>query len=174
MKRVISSYKIFGGFGLLILLNGIIGLGTYKLLTSSKISIDKVDLLNDSDAQLAYGIILGLQFLFLLLFATQNRFIIADREGITLINPLIPFLRSTYKWTDFDYYVTVEESSQHATHEAIWLIKDKKLKARFSSFYYSNYDDLIDQVRTTSKGDRDFNPFDQLFILMGLKRVKDK
>ena len=112
--------------------------------------------------------------MFLTLFSTQNRFIIADNDGITFINPLLPFLRSTYRWTDFDYYLTVDEGSQHSTHEAIWLIKNKRLKARFSSFYYSNYDDLIDQVRTKNKGDKYFNPFDQLFILTGLKGVKEK
>jgi hypothetical protein len=170
MRRVTSSYKIFGGFGLFILLNGLIGIGTYKLLTT----LDMADLLNNSNTQKVYAFVLGLQLLFLTLFSTQNRFIIADNDGITFINPLIPFLRATYRWTDFDYYVTVDESSQHSTHEAVWLIKDKRLKARFSSFYYSNYDDLIDQVRTTSKGDRYFNPFDQLFILMGLKGVKEK
>jgi hypothetical protein len=169
MRRVTSSYKIFGGFGLFIFLNGIIGLGTFKLLST----LETADF-SDSKTQTVYAVVLGLQLLFLTFFSTQNRFIVADRDGITFINPLIPLLRSTYKWTDFDYYVTVEESSQHATHEAVWLIKNKRLKARFSSFYYSNYDDLIDQVRTTSKGDRHFNPFDQLFILMGLKGVKDK
>jgi hypothetical protein len=170
MRRVTSSYKYFGGFGLLILLNGLIGIGTYKLLTT----VDMVDLLNNSNTQKVYAVVLGLQLLFLTLFSTQNRFIIADNDGITFINPLLPFLRSTYRWTDFDYYLTVDESSQHSTHEAIWLIKNKRLKARFSSFYYSNYDDLIDQVRTKNKGDKYFNPFDQLFILTGLKGVKEK
>ena len=168
MRRVTSSYKVFGGFGLFILLNGLIGIGTFKLLTT----LDMADLMNNSDTQKVYAFVLGLQLFFLYLFSTQNRFIIADNDGITFINPLIPFLRSAYRWTDFDYYVTVDESSQHSTHEAVWLIKDKRLKARFSSFYYSNYDDLIDQVKTTSKGDKYFNPFDQLFILMGLKGVK--
>ena len=170
MRRVTSSYKYFGGFGLLILLNGLIGIGTYKLLTT----VDMVDLLNNSNTQKVYAVVLGLQLLFLTLFSTQNRFIIADNDGITFINPLLPFLRSAYRWTDFDYYLTVDESSQHSTHEAIWLIKNKRLKARFSSFYYSNYDDLIDQVRTKNKGDKYFNPFDQLFILTGLKGVKEK
>ena len=132
------------------------------------------DLMNNGDTQMVYSIVFGLQIFFLILFSTQNRFIITDINGITFINPLLPIIRSTYRWTDFDYYVTVDESSQHATNEAVWLIKDKRLKARFSSFYYSNYDDLIDQIRTTRKGDRYFNPFDQLFILMGLKGVKDK
>lgn len=170
MRRVTSSYKIFGGFGLFILLNGLIGLGTFKLLTT----FDLDDVMNNGNAQKAYAIVLGLQLFFLYFFSTQNRFIIADSDGITFINPILPFLRSTYRWTDFDYYITVDESSQHSTHEAVWLIKDKRLKARFSSFYYSNYNDLINQVKTTSRGNRYFNPFDQLFILMGLKGVRDQ
>ncbi|MEZ4973096.1 MAG: hypothetical protein R2820_07275 [Cyclobacteriaceae bacterium] len=170
MRRVTSNYKIFGGFGLFILLNGLIGIGTFKLLTT----LDIVDLMTNANTQKVYAFVIGLQLFFLYLFSTQNRFIIADSDGITFVNPILPFLRSTYRWTDFDYYVMVDESSQHSTHEAVWLIKGKRLKARFSSFYYSNYDDLIDQVKTTSKGDKYFGPFDQLFILMGLKGVKDK
>lgn len=170
MRRVTSSYKILGGFGLFILLNGLIGIGTFKLLTT----LDMTDLMTNTNTQKVYAAVLGMQFFFLYFFSKQNRFIIADSHGITFINPLIPFLRSTYRWTDFDYYVTVDESSQHSTHEAVWLIKDARLKARFSSFYYSNYVDLIDQVRTTSKGSKYFNPFDQLFILLGLKGVKEK
>ncbi|CAN5353533.1 hypothetical protein BH09BAC3_BH09BAC3_09150 [soil metagenome] len=95
MKGVYSFYKLFGGFGLLLCLNGLIGFATYKLLMFSRISIDRVDLWNDSGAQFAYGIIIGLQLLFLLLFSTQNRFIIADTVGITFFNPLLPFLRKT-------------------------------------------------------------------------------
>jgi hypothetical protein len=170
MRRVTSSYKIFGGFGLFVLLNGLIGIGTFKLLTT----LDMADFMNNSNTQKVYAFVLGLQLFFLYLFSLQNRFIIADSDGITFINPILPFLRSTYRWTDFDYYVTVDESSQHSTHEAVWLVKNKRLKARFSSFYYSNYKDLIDQVKTTSKGDKYFNPIEQLFILMGLKGVKDK
>jgi hypothetical protein len=170
MRRVISHYKLFGGFGLFILLNGLIGIGTFKLLTK----LDWTDLINNSNTQAVYAFVIGLQILFLWLFSTQNRFIIADNDGITFINPLLPVLRSKYRWTDFDYYLTVEESSSYSTHEAVWLIKDKRLKARFSSFYYSNFEDILDQVRTTSKSGRYLNPLDQFLILMGLKGVKEK
>lgn len=173
MRRVYSNYKFFGGFGLLILLNGIMGIGTYHLLTKSKINLDRVDLLNDSRAQGAYLLIIGLQLLFLTLFATQNRFIIADRDGITFINPLIPILRKTLRWTDFDYFMTVEETSRYDTHEAVWFVKNGKLAARFSSFYYSNYDELLGQVSTKEKRSRYFNPLDQLFILLKLKKIKN-
>jgi hypothetical protein len=174
MNRVTSRYKIFGGFGLLILLNAVIGLGTYKLLTSSKISIDKVDLWHDANAQYAYAIIIGLQFLLLLLFATQNRFISADTRGITFINPLLPFLRKTTLWTDFDYYISVEEQSKHTTYEAVWLVKNDKLSARFSSFYYSNYNELKKQIRAEKGKNRYFNPIEQFLILLGLRKIKIK
>jgi hypothetical protein len=174
MTRVYSRYKIFGGFGLVLALNITVGFGAYKLLTSSKISIDKVDLLNNNGALFAYAVILGLLFLPLVPFITQNRFIIADKNGITFINPLLPIFRATYNWTDFDYYMKVEESSQHATHEAVWLVKNGRLKARFSSFYYTNFEDLADEIRATKKGYGDFSPFEQLFVLIGLKKVGEK
>jgi hypothetical protein len=167
MRRVRSSYKIFGGFGLLVLINGLIGMATFKLLTV----LDVANVMNNSNTQKVYAIVLGLQLFFLYFFSTQNRFIIADSDGITFINPLIPLLRSTYRWEDFDYCVTVDESSGRSTHEAVWLIKDKRLKERFSSFYYSNYDDLLGQVMTANNGKEYFGLFDELFIIMRLKGV---
>jgi len=173
MKRVISIYKIFGGFGVLILLNGFVGFGVCWLLLFSEVSIDKVDLLNDSRSQLAYGMILGLQFFFIILFATQNSFIIADNSGITFINPLIPLLRTTLMWIDIDYYLIVEEHARYTTHEAVWLVKDNKLVGRFSSFYYSNYKNIKDQILIKQKRGRYFNPFEQLFIVLRLKGIRD-
>ena len=168
-----SNYKIFGGFGLLVGLNLLIGFGTFKLLTSSKISVDQVDLLNDGGARLAYGIILLIQFLFLFLFMTQCQRIIADKEKITFINPLLPFLKKTRYWTDFDYYISVDEDSKYSRHEAIWFIKDKKINGRISSFYYSNYSDLVSKIKSKGKGKQYFDPFSQLFALLRHKKIRD-
>jgi hypothetical protein len=170
MQKIYSHYKIFGGFGLILALNGVIGFGTYMLLTASKVSVDKVDFINDGNARMAYLTIFGLELLFLILLMTQCRFIIADREGMVMINPLLPFLRKKWRWTDFDYYAIVDESSSHATHEAAWFVKNRKLVARFSSFYYTNFDDLLDCIATKS-GRMDPNPFEQFFILLGLRKV---
>ncbi|MFD3002598.1 hypothetical protein ACFS7Z_19665 [Pontibacter toksunensis] len=174
MKKVYSKYKFFGGFGLLIGLNLLIGFASFKLLTASKISIEHVDLLNDSDARFAYTIIIGLNLLFLLLFITQSRFIIVNTIGITFINPLLPLLRKTRSWSDFDYYITVDENSRYSTYEAVWLIKDGKLKGRFSSYYYSNYYEIKSQIKTRRGGKKYFNPFSQFFIILGMKRIKTK
>ena len=170
LKRVTSRYKLFGGFGLLIILNGMIGVPTYLVLTR----INYAELMSDSSTQIAFAFMFGLQLLFLTLFATQNRYIIVDVDGIAFINPLLPFLRSKYRWTYFDFYVTVEESSEYTTHSAIWLVKDDKLKARISSFYYSNFAELVQQVRAESKGERSYSPFAQLFIAMRLMKVGKK
>ena len=168
MTRVTSRYKIFGGFGILILLNGLVGIGTCYLLAS----MDTVDLASNTGTQIAFVAVLGMQLLLLILFATQNRSIIADNNGITFTNPIIPAFRSSYRWTDFEYYVTVEENAEHGTHKAVWLIKDQRLKERFSSYYYANYDELVGQIRTLDKGAKYVEPFDQFLILMGLKGVK--
>ena len=169
---VYSKYKIFGGFGLIFGLNLLIVFGTYKLLTASKISVDKVDLLNDNGARIAYAILFGVLFLFLLLLMTQCKRIVVDKDGITFINPLLPFLRSKTNWTDFDYFITVDEDSKYGKHEAIWFIKNEKISKRISSFYYSNYLDLLSQVKSTEKGKRYFDPFFQLFALLRLKKIK--
>lgn len=173
MTKVYSKYKILGGFGLLLGLNILIGFGTFKLLTSSKINYDKVDFLNDDNALFAYSVIIGLNLLFLILLATQSKFVIADNNGITFINPIIPILRKTKQWTDFDYFILVEEASRYDTHEAVWLIKDERIKGRFSSFYYTNYIDLKKQIKTKGKGRKHYGPFEQLFALTGLMKIKN-
>lgn len=173
MDKVYSKYKLLGGFGLLISLNLLIGFGIYMLLTASNLSIDKVDIINDSVARNAYIVIFGFQILMLLLFITQSQFIISDKNGITFINPLFPILRKTRNWTDFDYFITVDENSKYSTHEAVWLIKDDKIKGRFSSFYYTNYDEIKNQIKVTGKGKRYFNPFGQLFALLRVKKIKN-
>ena len=169
MEAVSSKYKIFGGFSLLIALNGLIGLISYKLLCDSNISIDTVDFTSDRNEIFPYLFILGLQSLLLVLFATQNRYIIAGKTKITFINPLLPFMRHTCNWTDYDGYVTVKEQSRGSTHEAVWLIKNNKIKDRFSSFYYSNYESLKSEVQVKYKGELQAGPIKQLTSLMGMK-----
>ncbi|TKK64870.1 hypothetical protein FC093_21700 [Ilyomonas limi] len=171
--HVHSKYKIFGGFGLILGLNLLIGFGVYKLLTASKISVDKVDLVNDNGARIAYVILFGVLFLFLILLMTQCKRIIADKDGITFINPLLPFLRKRSNWTDFDYFITVDEDSKYSKHEAIWFIKNEKINKRISSFYYSNYFDLLSQVKSKGKGKQYFDPFSQLFALLRLKKIRE-
>jgi len=171
-SAVNSKYKFFGGFGLLVGLTAIIAFGVFKLLTASKISLDKVDLTNDGGARIAYLVLFGLLFVFVLLLITQCKRIIADKEGITFINPLLPFLRTTYNWTAFDYFVTVDEDSNYSSHEAIWLIKNEKIKKRISSFYYSNYPDLLGQIEAIDKGKKNLDPFSQLLALLRLKKLR--
>ena len=173
MTKVYSKYKILGGFGLLLGLNILTGFGTFKLLTSSKISYDKVDLINNDNALFAYSVIIGINLLFLILFATQSKFVIADKNGITFINPLIPILRNTRQWSDFDYFILVEEASRYDTHEAVWLIKDERIMGRFSSFYYSNYKDLKKQIKTKGQGKKHYGPFEQLIAHIGLMKIKN-
>lgn len=168
-----SKYKFFGGFGLLAGFNAFIVFGIFKLLTASKISVNNVDLINDKGARAVYLIIFSIFFLFLLLLVTQCKRITIDRDGITFINLLLPFLKTNYCWADFDYYIRVDEYSRYSTYEAIWLIKNKKIERRISSYYYSNYFDLLKQIKSKNKGKKSFGPLAQLFSILKLKRIHD-
>jgi hypothetical protein len=97
IDNVYSKYKIFGGFGLLDGLNLLMVFGIYKLLTASTISLHRVDLMYNGAARIAHRILFGILYLFLLLLMTQCKRIIADEDGITFINPLLPFLRKKNK-----------------------------------------------------------------------------
>jgi hypothetical protein len=110
MPRIHSSYKFFGGFGLLLFLNVITGFGTFELLSDSKISVAKFDF-DDTNVLYVYSIMLSLNLLFLFVLATQCKFLIVDGNGLTSVNPLLPFLTNTKHWDYFDYYITVDEYS---------------------------------------------------------------
>jgi hypothetical protein len=172
MDKVYAKYKIFSALGIIIVINLMIGFGLYKLLFDSKFSVDSVDLLNDVVARIMYIIVIGFQTLFLILFMTQCRYIIRDQDKITIINPLIPFLRKNINWTEFDYFVLVDEYTRYSTKEAVWIISNEKIKVRFSSAYYSNYKDLKEQIKSVNKGKLQLNQFEQLFALLGLKKIK--
>lgn len=173
MTKIYSKYKIFGGFGLLVGLTLLIGFCAFKLITASNLSYDRVDLLHDQKALIAYSIIAGIFLLCMTLFATQCRYIIADNDGVLFVNPIIPIFRTHKLWTDFDFYIVVDESSRGGSHEAVWLIKNKKVRCRFSSFYYTNYDELKGQIRTEGKGKKYYGPFGQLFGLLGIMKIKN-
>lgn len=169
METVESKYKVFGGFSLLIALNVTFCLISYKLLFDSNISIATVDFISNRNAILPYLFVFGFQTMLLVLFTTQNRYIIADKTKVTFINPMLPFMRHTCNWTDYDYYVTIHEQSRGSNHEAVWLIKNNKIKDRFSSFYYSNYESLKNEVQVKYRGEHEAGPIKQLTSLMGMK-----
>jgi hypothetical protein len=88
-----------------------------------------------------------LQIIFLWIFITEFRFIIIYEKSITFINPILPFIRTVRIWDYYDECRTVLESSKHRNYEAIWFIKDNKLKARISSNSYTNYNELKRSIK---------------------------
>ena len=172
MKQIYSHYKIFGGFGLLLAFNIFFAFLVYKgLIVGREIRLfDTATWLHNSNNKLVL-FLLGIQLFWLLLFVTQCKFIIVNNHTITFVNPLLPFIRFRKKGTSYDYYLTIEEYSRGGTHEAVWLIKNGKVKSRISSFYYSNYQDLKDSLCLRDSGTLNANAFSQLFYLLGM-RVK--
>lgn len=172
MKKIYSKYRIFGGFGLQIALNGLIMFGLFKLLTDSQISFDKVDIIADPQALYTYAFLISINLFTLVLFAKDCRYIIIDTYGVTFINPLLPFIKRTYLWSDFSYYILVDEQSSYSTYEAVWLIQDDKVIKRFSSFTYTNYDELKRHIKTPLEMKMDLNLVEQILLILRLKKVK--
>lgn len=171
MKKVYSEYRFFGGFSLLLILSGLATFLSYKVLTSTPHREE--NLFEDTSLIIFVSSILIVNLLLILLFISECKFIIADANGIKFINPILPFLRKSYAWSYFDYYVIVDEHSRYNTHEAVWLIKDEKIKKRFSSFCYANYHTIKAQIKTKSRGKKNLNPLLQFFALIRLKTIKE-
>lgn len=164
-----STYKIFGGFGLMLLLNLLSAFIVWVVIKKLATISFNTNIWNDNGILFAITFSSILEGTFLALFMTQCRYIVVDNEKITFINPLFPFIKKTKRWSDYSYYQTIEEYSRWGTYEAVWLIKDNKLKDRISSFYYSNYETLRREIKRDYKGVLSLTPFEQLWCLFGLR-----
>jgi len=174
VPKTYSFYKIFGGFGLLLAVNAFLGFLTFAVVrdlmdSGGLLQLLQVDFWLTSPKRKAVFFGLGMQVAALLFFCSQNKFIVVTPQQITFINPLLPFLRTTRQWSDYDYYVTVLEAARGGPHEAAWLIKNGRIKNRISNFYYSNYSSLEQRLGCRFAGKLDIGPFRQLLCLLGLK-----
>ena len=158
--KISSKYKILGGFGIALLLNFLSALLIWQALIENKVN-------GCTNVGMAILIILEIGALAFLI--TQCKYIVIENETIIFINPLLPFLRQTKNWSEYDYYQTVQEDSRGGTYEAIWLIKDNVIKNRISSFYYRNYSDLKREIKADYKGGLQLNNFQQIGCLLGMK-----
>jgi hypothetical protein len=172
-SRIKSTYKIFGGFGLLLVLTLVFSSLYFKIIeVQVENNIDFETWLNSTNDIFLFSILSFWELVVLSLFMTQNKFIIIENEEIIFINPLLPFIRKTRQSNEYDYFFTIVEQSRGGEYEAIWLIKNNKIKDRISSFYYSNYSELKDNLSIRNEGERYINPVMQIFYLFGL-RIKD-
>ena len=170
MRKVYSKYRIFGGFGLLVAMDLMVGFATYKLIIrgqyiqlftfSSWVGNQNLKIVLITSAVAA---------LVVTLFCTQNQFIIISYDRITFINPLLPFIQTTRQWGEYDYYVTVQEDARGGPHEAVWLIRNGRIKNRISSFCYSNYEELERKIGCRFSGTLRLNFLKQFCCLLGMK-----
>lgn len=56
-------------------------------------------------------------------------------------------------FSEYDYLYTNTEIIKGRIDYTIWLIKNKKLRDRISSFYYANYDEIIAAIHVKNKGE---------------------
>jgi hypothetical protein len=165
-----SKYKILGGFGLLLIIEFfvIICMG-FLLLSFTKNNATKISFTNN--AAPVFLLLTTIFFIFLLVIATECRRIIVDDEGIIFINPFLPFLKYKFEWNYFDYFITTDEHNEYDSHNAIWFIKNGKIKKRISSLYYSNYTDLLKGIKTKDNGIKEYNIYFQFLAILRIKKV---
>lgn len=165
-----SKYSIIGGVLLLLFLN--ISLA----VVGAKLFLDELEEIGNFETALAEFFTAWPSLLFLALWAftftllnTECKHWKMDSKGLTSSPFLFPFLTRHYTWKDFDFYMIAEEYTRKESHEAIWLIKDRKLKVRISSFYYSNYEELKSALHLDDKGLLVQAPLLQFLCLFGVR-----
>ncbi len=112
------------------------------------------------------GLVIG-YILFLLFVLSQIKIIKLNSDSITSIIPVFTFLHKVHSWKENDFYITIDEYSRAGTHEAVWIIRNEKVIQRFSSFYYSNYKELKNNLQIEYKGKTDIGAYRQVYYLLG-------
>ena len=159
-----SQYKVFGPFGLLVFLNLIWGFLTYTILFAV-LERDKGWVLANW-GWLEIWILMGQAFFLGMLF-TQAPVIRMSKAGIEFSYPIFFFIKKYYSWAEFDEACIVSEYSRQRTFEAVWLLKNGKLRKRISSAYYKNYHRMNASIRVPRNGRLKMNRWQQAWYLMG-------
>ncbi|MCC8142855.1 MAG: hypothetical protein LIO97_02305 [Tannerellaceae bacterium] len=113
-----------------------------------------------------------MELLILNIFFKDCRRIKVDKEKIVFINPLLPFIRKSYKWSKLDYHLTVlEYAKAGGIYENIWLIRKGRVKARISGFYIANYIEIKDVLCLPDQGERRLPWFKKFTCRYGWAKV---
>lgn len=86
------------------------------------------------------------------------------------VNYLFPVFNQNFQLKGFDYYILVDEMTRNIPVEAIWFIKDKKVKLIIPGQLYSNYYEVkqeISKYKIENKGKIKLNPFQELKAKLG-------
>ena len=168
MKIVKTKYKIWGGFSLLIFLNVM----WFFLFRVAVLKIYRNLSMHEeweTGSIVVVSFIILMELIFIALFMSECKYMKVKPDKIIFINPILPFLRKTRYFSEYDYKQIVEEEARGGPHEALWLIKNRKLKVRISSFYYSNYSELKESIKIKDEGRLLINPFKQFGCILGMK-----
>lgn len=175
MKRLESKYRLLGGFGILIVLC-LVALGGVVVSCVNNHQNDGTGLFTLENGESgACFLALSILVMALILLSTQCRYIVMDESGISFANPIFPFFRRHYPWEYFDGFVTTGESLRYRPEkiEATWLLRNHKVSRRISSYYYSNYDELINNLKINNLGKRNFNMIEQALAALRILRIRD-
>lgn len=88
------------------------------------------------------------------------------------VNYLFPIFNKNFHLKDFDFYILVDEMTKNVPVEAIWFIKDDKVKLIIPGQLYSNYYEIrqvILKCKIANKGKIKLNPFHEIKARLGFK-----
>ena len=86
-------------------------------------------------------------------FLLQLKIISVNKDRIIFRTLIFPFIKREMLFSEYDYLYTNTEIIKGRIDYTIWLIKNKKLRDRISSFYYANYDEIIAAIHVKNKGE---------------------
>lgn len=168
MLIVKTKLKLFGAYGLVITLALFLVCFSFYLLYH--LLFDFKELVDEPWPILI--IFVPFTASFLILETIRNgRNIKVQKSGLYIYEFLNTRSFKIYSWSDFEYWITVEEQSNSGNHESIWIVKKDKSFIRISSFYLKNYTEIkgIVSINLDYSGNKRFNQFKLLWYVLRSK-----
>lgn len=161
-QKIKSKFKIFGGFGVIMFIS-------LALTFCAILYLNLVWEEDPGEDVTIFWLIICAWLLALLWLGSQTRRIKVYQDRIIFYNLFFPFLRKTKYFDDYDYQITIQESSQYNSYDAIWLVENQRLQRRISSFYYKNYMEIKGAIKVKNGGRKKFDAITQIGYLFGGK-----
>lgn len=151
MASVVSKFKIFP-----FIITGALNIPCIYLIWGW-LSIANIKLLSGDDwingEVIVLAVLCTLICIIPFYFLLQLKIISVNKDRIIFRTLIFPFIKREMLFSEYDYLYTNIEHTKSGYYDAIWLIKNKKLRDRISSFYYANYDEIIAAIHVKNKGE---------------------
>ena len=169
-KNAVFVPEIFGGLGIIIIITLVWSILTYNIFFNSEIEPFELETWTKGIdwAFLIFTAII--EMIFLRILIKDNRVIIIKEDKVIFKSWVLPIFSKMRKKTFYDGYILVSETNRYGNvYQAMYLIRNGRITDRISSFYYKNFDSIVNSLDIKFLGRRKISFIKQLLVGLGVK-----